>query len=123
MTYWTQKELDALAAALQAHLSLAPWNDKSSYLLVDARKRAHAASELPLPCERTLSETRATVCRVCRDERLYKCDVPVGWSMNCALLKLLKVVPDIDPKGRENKGIDSKSEKQFVCSHLKNSKV
>lgn len=87
MTHWTQKELDALVGVLQTHLSAATWNDNYSYLLVDARNRAHAASKLPLPSERTLSEIRTSVCGVCRNEQMYKCDVPIGWSMHCALLK------------------------------------
>lgn len=87
MTNWTQKELDVLAAALQRHLSVAPWDNQYSYLLVDARKRAHAASELPIPCEKTLSEVRPAVCRVCREQHLYVCDVPNGWSSNCELLR------------------------------------
>jgi hypothetical protein len=58
MTNWTQKDLHSLAAALQKLLSASPWDSEKSYLLVEARKRSHAASESLIPCQRTLSEVR-----------------------------------------------------------------
>jgi hypothetical protein len=87
MTNWTQKDLDSLAAALQKHLSESPWDNEKSYLLVEARKRSHAASESPIPCQETLSELRSTVCGVCREQQLYECELPHGWTSKCALLR------------------------------------
>ena len=87
MNTWTQKNLDALAAALQMHLTATSWNVEHGYVLIDAQKRAHAASLHPQLDDKALSEVRLTVCSVCRKNLLYKCDVHDGWSPNCALIR------------------------------------
>lgn len=87
MSNWTQKDLDSLAAALEAHLTANPWSDQHGYLLIDARKRAHVESQHPHTDDRILNELRSMVCSVCRQHRLYECDLPEGWSPNCALIK------------------------------------
>ena len=37
--------------------------------------------------EADLTECRSRLCKVCRDESLYVCDVAEGWSTECALIK------------------------------------
>lgn len=87
MNAWTQKKLDTLASAIDNHLSVNPWSERHGYLLIDARKRAHSASQVPYPNEKPLNEIRLAVCQVCRQYQLYECDFSVGWSENCAFLK------------------------------------
>jgi hypothetical protein len=82
-----QTHLCTLAGALETHLITTQWSEQHGYLLVDARNRANAARENIHIAEKTLHDIRANVCRVCRQYQLYECDVPAGWSINCALLK------------------------------------
>jgi hypothetical protein len=34
-----------------------------------------------------VADARAVTCKACRENQWYECDVPDGWSPNCALLR------------------------------------
>lgn len=87
MTDWARKRLDTLSEALTVYLSSGHSTEPYAYLLIDARKKAHRCSTVFQPNEGQLDLARASVCKVCREHRMYECDVPFGWSPNCAFLR------------------------------------
>lgn len=87
MTDWTRKNLDTLSEALTVHLSSGHSTESYAYILIDASKLAHKGAKEFQQSEHRLDVIRASVCAVCRLHKLYECDVPFGWSPNCALLK------------------------------------
>lgn len=86
MPHWERRHADALASAINAHRTIHPG-------LEGINRRLEAIQVAVTHSAKTVSTTagelvkhRAQVCEVCRPATLYVCDVPKGWSDQCAFL-------------------------------------
>jgi hypothetical protein len=86
MANWERREADTLAAAIKTHRKTNPALDGVNRRLEVVQIVVARAAKTVATTGSELNSHRALVCRICRDSALYACDVPVGWSMNCALV-------------------------------------
>jgi hypothetical protein len=86
MTHWARKATDTLAEALNRHIQDNPEMEEENKLLQDIYMTVQKASGTVATTDGELQRFRAAVCAVCRRSELYECDVPEGWSENCALV-------------------------------------
>lgn len=86
MTQWDRRQADTLADAIGKHITKRPDMAAENAQLAVIRKAVDGASHTIQTTAGDLYRYRAEVCAICRGSKLYECDVPVGWSKNCALL-------------------------------------
>jgi hypothetical protein len=86
MSNWERRQADTLAESISKHIkrNLA-LGDSNSRLMAIQRAVDHAANTVATTAG-DLHNHRSQVCSVCRSCQLYACDVPQGWSENCALV-------------------------------------
>jgi hypothetical protein len=83
---WERREADTLAEAIGKHLKKHPGTVVENQLLVLVQKAVDDASTTVLTTPAELMRFRSMVCTACRAGKLYPCDVPQGWSENCAFV-------------------------------------
>jgi 2',3'-cyclic-nucleotide 2'-phosphodiesterase (5'-nucleotidase family) len=83
---WERREADTLAEAIAKHLKKSPDRVVENQLLVLVQKAVDEASTTISTTPGELTRFRALVCTACRAGKLYGCDVPQGWSENCAFV-------------------------------------
>jgi hypothetical protein len=86
MTHWARKATDTLAEALNRHIRDNPELTEENRQLQAIYLSVQRASGTIATTEGELQRFRASVCEVCRRHEMYECDVPSGWSENCALV-------------------------------------
>lgn len=86
MPNWERKQADTLAEAIDKHRRNNPGLIDSNLRLAAIEKEVDAASNTVATTAGDLNKYRSRVCAVCRDCKLYACDVPQGWSQDCALV-------------------------------------
>jgi len=83
---WERREADTLAEAIGKHLRKNPDRAVENQLLVLVQKAVDEASTTVSTTPGELTRFRSLVCTACRAGKLYTCDVPQGWSENCAFV-------------------------------------
>ena len=83
---WERREADTLAEAIGKHLRRNPDMAVENQLLVLVQKAVDEASTTVSTTPGELTHFRSMVCMACRAGKLYNCDVPQGWSENCAFV-------------------------------------
>jgi hypothetical protein len=83
---WERREADTLAEAIGKHLKKNPDMAVENQLLVLVQRAVDEASTTVSTTPGELSQFRSMVCAACRAGKLYNCDVPQGWSENCAFV-------------------------------------
>ena len=86
MANWERKEADTLAEAISKHCRSNPAQVQGNALLAVVQIAVDAAANTVSTSSGDLRRCRAQVCSICRDARLYACDVTHGWSDNCAMV-------------------------------------
>lgn len=86
MAHWERRRADTLAAALLTHRKKYPGQGFVSQRLEDVQVVVAQAARTIATTADELHAHRAQVCEICRGFVLYACDVPRGWSDNCALV-------------------------------------
>lgn len=86
MPNWERRETDTLAEAIGKYRKRCPGNTSRDELLSQIQQAADAASSTVRTSEGELMVLRSALCSVCRASKLYACDVPTGWSSNCAFV-------------------------------------
>lgn len=86
MSNWVRKEADILADAIGKHIRNNPDLHVVNQRLAKIRIMVDGASITVNTTQGELVRYRTLVCAECRGSKLYECDVPVGWSANCALI-------------------------------------
>jgi hypothetical protein len=86
MSNWERKEADVLADAIGKHRRNHPHLVQDNELLAVIEKAVDECANTVATTTTDLRRYRAQVCAVCRNSKLYECDVPEGWSQNCALI-------------------------------------
>jgi hypothetical protein len=85
-TNWAFKNLDALHHALDEELKFHNQLDRKTVELVSIKNSIILDIGM-VDAGHLLAFCRSKMCEVCREHLLYTCDVPEGWSPNCAFLK------------------------------------
>lgn len=86
MSDWDRKNLSRLADAVRTRLGAPAVPAAAGRRLKQIGDRAREASKTVQSSVYLLSQVRAELCEVCRDNALYDCDVKLGWSPVCAFL-------------------------------------
>jgi len=86
MANWERREADTLAEAIGKHRRNNPHLVVENALLAVVQKEVDEAASTVTTTAATLNRHRAQVCAICRASKLYACDVPEGWSDNCAMV-------------------------------------
>jgi hypothetical protein len=86
MTQWDRREADTLADAIGKHIAKHPEPSAENAKLGVIRIAVDGASHTVQTSAGDLHRYRSEVCAICRAAQLYPCDVPAGWSKNCALV-------------------------------------
>jgi hypothetical protein len=84
MSQWSRKKLDVLRYSVDEELKSLPNLDHKTWELFLI---AHRISKSVRKSEEDLKQCRSHMCEVCRGHQMYTCDVPVGWSPNCAFIR------------------------------------
>jgi hypothetical protein len=88
MGVWERKNLFNLAYAISNHLNKNENDERAYYESIQTIEKGISIGSLNISNpEPQLRSARLQVCEICRKYELYKCDVPEGWSSNCAFLK------------------------------------
>jgi hypothetical protein len=85
MADWSRKNAGKLSEALHNHGRGAQGQHGALLISLadqvrDAEKRQHIDAN-------SLGQFRSSACKLCREHRLYECDVPCGWSYSCKLIQ------------------------------------
>ncbi len=86
MSDWDRKNLSSLADAVRAKLGASAVPATAGRRLKQIGDRAREASKTAQSSVYLLSQVRAELCEVCRDNALYDCNVRQGWSPVCTFL-------------------------------------
>lgn len=86
MPNWERRQADTLAEAIGKHRRNNRDLVDSNLRLASIEKAVDAAANTVATSAVDLRKYRSQVCTVCRANSLYACDVPQGWSENCALI-------------------------------------
>lgn len=84
MTQWARKNLDELGRAVQKEVMATSQSNTAMFDLHLLSQKIELSMSEP---ERNLAIFRGTMCALCRQNKMYKCDVDVGWSLNCAFVR------------------------------------
>jgi hypothetical protein len=85
--HWDRKFFGTIANALSNHLKKTGKNTQRGYVLLEIHETAMKYSKYHRADSCILDQLKLALCSECRLSQLYECDVPVGWSHNCALLQ------------------------------------
>jgi hypothetical protein len=86
MRNWEHKHANTLADAIAKHIVRHPELVEDNELLAIINQVVKKSSNTVTTKPYDLSRQRAVVCAICRGSKLYECDVPAGWSQNCAFI-------------------------------------
>jgi hypothetical protein len=86
MSNWERRDADTLADAIGKHVRNFPDLVAVNKMLIAIRVVVDEASTTVNTTPGELQRYRAQVCSLCRGNNLYRCDVPEGWSENCAFI-------------------------------------
>ena len=86
MPGWERRYADTLADAIVKHIRNHPETAEANAQLAAIQQQVDAAAVTVTTTPGELAKQRASVCAICRRHALYECDVPQGWSSNCALV-------------------------------------
>lgn len=86
MPNWERKNADVLANAISKHIRSHTDMEEDNDLLAIVLEAIDDASNTVATTAGELNRHRAVVCAICRGSKLYECDVPEGWSSNCAFI-------------------------------------
>ena len=86
MSNWERRHADTLAVAISTHRKFNPGLEGINRRLADVQVDVMQAAKTVTTTAGELNCHRAKVCQICRPATLYVCDVPAGWSDNCALV-------------------------------------
>ena len=85
MSQWDRKSLDELLWAVRKELqAIGPRHENISRLFAVS---VLIVKSLDKPVE-NLASCRRAMCEFCRSDGFHECDIPEGWSANCAFLEL-----------------------------------
>jgi len=84
MTHWDRKNLDTIHGAIENELKGRRVFCTLSVALLGIKNKTAMAFHHN---EVDLMECRTELCKLCREHKMYSCDVDVGWSPTCAFLK------------------------------------
>ena len=87
MANWERKEADILAEAIDKYRRRHPDRVQENAQLAVVQKAVDEAANTVSTSLADLTRHRAQVCAICRRAQLYECDVPQGWSENCAFIR------------------------------------
>jgi hypothetical protein len=87
MPNWERREADTLAEAINKHRRSKPHLVQENQQLAIIQKAADEAANTVSTTMGELTRHRASVCTICRGSKLHDCDVPHGWSDNCAFIR------------------------------------
>ena len=93
MANWERKQANTLADAIDRHRRNHPHLVRENELLARIQVVVDRASKTVATSAQELGRCRASVCDICRNAALYDCDVPNGWSANCALIAQNAIEP------------------------------
>jgi hypothetical protein len=86
MSNWDRRNADTLADAIAKHIRNHPDMVEDNVLLAIVQQAADEAANTVTTTSGELNRQRAVVCAICRSSKLYECDLPMGWSENCAFV-------------------------------------
>ena len=86
MSNWERKAADTLADAIEKHCKRNPGQTEEVAQLCVIQKAVDGAANTVTTSTSDLERYRSQVCAICRASKLYDCDVPEGWSRNCAFI-------------------------------------
>ena len=72
--------------ALAKHIRNHPDMVEDNELLAIVQEAVGKAANTLTTTQVELNRQRAVVCAICRGSKLYECEVPEGWSSNCAFI-------------------------------------
>lgn len=87
MSNWERREADTLAEAISKHRKRHPDMVRENAQLAIVQKAVDEAANTVATTAGDLNRHRAQVCAICRGAGLNDCDVPQGWSYNCAFVR------------------------------------
>lgn len=87
MANWERREADTLAEAICKYRRRNPDRAQENAQLAIVQKAADEAANTVATTAADLQRHRAQVCAICRNAQLNDCDVPHGWSDNCAFIR------------------------------------
>ena len=87
MSNWERREADTLAEAISKHRRKNPDMAHENAQLAILQKAVDEAANTVSTTAGDLHRHRTQVCAVCRGANLNDCDVPQGWSRNCAFIR------------------------------------
>jgi hypothetical protein len=86
MSHWDRRQALDLADAIEHKIKLSDTARATACALKPiAVDSAKASLTITTPCT-TVDALRSQLCAVCRDQNLYHCDKPQGWSLQCTFL-------------------------------------
>jgi hypothetical protein len=83
---WNRKNANTLLDGLLRHFKRTDGEVVQIARLASVRADLELASKSVRTDSVKLSQYRSAVCKECREHSLYACDVPSGWSSNCAFI-------------------------------------
>ena len=86
MSNWERRSADTLADAISKHIRNHPDLVEDNELLAIIQDAVDNAANTVTTTAGELNRCRALVCAICRGSNLYECDVPEGWSEDCAFI-------------------------------------
>jgi hypothetical protein len=87
MGQWERKGAARLAGAIYSHSAKNKISTNEYFIKLEVvYKEINSASVTVSTDAQELQRLRNRVCEICRKHELYECDLPEGWSINCALL-------------------------------------
>ena len=86
MSSWESREADVLAQALAKHCRDNPEDPAGNAVLAPVLAAAEAAADADDTSLAQLQALRGQLCTICRERKLYDCDVAYGWSERCTLV-------------------------------------
>jgi hypothetical protein len=87
MANWERREADTLAEAIGKHRKGNLDTPHVNARLAVVQKAVDEAANTVATTAGDLHRHRTQVCAICRESNLKDCDVPHGWSDNCAFVR------------------------------------
>lgn len=87
MSNWERREADTLADAISKHRRNNPDMVHENARLAIVQKAVDGAANTVATTAGDLHRHRTQVCAICRSSNLNDCDIPQGWSDNCAFVR------------------------------------
>jgi hypothetical protein len=87
MPTWEYKAAFDIARAVDLHIRSSSAKSQRGHQLIGVYKDARRAASTAQTSPNVLNDIRKSLCIECRGDKLFPCDVDVGYSPNCAFVR------------------------------------